>query len=433
MLRSVLGRIAFLLVVVGGFSQVTSLAWADDFKTSGYGETRWRMRAAGEVDDQDVYGTMVLDGNGTATGFHLHGMATHDLEGLAPKDRYEPFAGLTDTYADQTHGYLYSAYLDLGKNATQFRLGRQWTYRGLTQSFDGASLRHDLSPWLRLTGVAGQPVRFYDVSNREDRLYGGGVRFLLASALELGGDYYWIRDFREGATAPWLWDELVVASATLRTQSLVLGGEASYDNNKPLRYTGRAALDLASFRLTGMAQYQPESLNDLVPEASTFYPVLGVSRPHQLYQVSLEQDVGDQVSLLAGGTVRFLDLRSDESAYNHDYTRYEAGFRIAPEVLGFAATLMGEVWQATGASDHQSVDLGLERKLGKAWSVQAGSDFSRFKYDLVTGQERQDVRGAYFKLRRKVARGIGLDLGVTFENDDTASYRVFDVAVRHSF
>ncbi len=411
-----------------------SPARAGEWRISGYNEARWRMRATTLTDDQDLFDTLLLNGRGGAAAFHVQAGLTHDLEGLAPRDRYERFAGLTDTYADRTHGYLYSAFLDLGRSPTRLRLGRQWSTRGQTLFYDGASLELRPLSWLSLAAVGGQPVRFYESSPRGDRLVGGGARFLAFEALEFGADVFRIHDMRPSTVT--VEDTLTVVSAALRTTPAILAAEVSYANNEARRYALRGSLDLADqgTLLTGQATYQPETVEELVPEAGTFWPVLGAIRPYQLYRLGLEQALGRGVSLLADGTLRLLDYRSDESAYNHDYTYWNVGVRLGPELLsGFAATVTGGLWQSKGGPDQRSLGLDLRRDLGKHWSVRAGTAYELFKYDRITGEERQDVRSVYARLSRKVSEGLGLELGWEAEQDETAGVQVFDVALRQSF
>ncbi|MBI4576731.1 MAG: hypothetical protein HY722_10755 [Planctomycetes bacterium] len=421
----------------------------DDLRPSGYHELGWRGRTAGDKDDQDLAATLVLEGSRRELGYYVHARGLHDLDGLAPRDRIESFAGPRDTWSDRTHGDLYSAYVDLGGDVARgrplVRLGRQWRYRAETLQYDGATftLRPPHPPrflgGLEVSALGGLPVHPYEGSPAGDWLYGAGLRARVAEPLELGGDYLRVREALADQDGEARLDELVQGSAVLRAgEDLVVRGESSWADGLWRRGSARGSYDLPDWGLglTGALVRQEETLRELVTEVSPVLQVLGERRPYSFYRLAARQDLVRGLQAELEGTLRDMDDQEGESTYNHDYARYRAGLLSQGLLAGLDLDAWGEAWQAPGSDgggDARTAGGSLGHELPHQFRVEAGTEYALYQYDELTGRERERVRTWSARLVRRVREGWGLRLGYAFEQGELEDFQVGDLSVRRSF
>ena len=88
---------------------------------------------------------------------------------------------------------------------------------------------------------------------------------------------------------------------------------------------------------------------------------------------------------------------------------------------GVSVSMTGERWDGDG-SDYGTWGLDVTREWSKDLRASAGSSYALFKNDFLLGQERQDVRTYYLKLKYRTEPRLTWTFGLEHETGDVDDF-----------
>jgi hypothetical protein len=385
--------------------------------------TRYRGRWSGDDSDNDIFQVVALDYGDPLrdrTSASIMGRVSADLDGRT--DGSTSLISLEDTYDSAVQGELYYAYATLRDRGPfeVVRAGRQWLHDTPEFAwFDGLYLESHEYGGSRLRGAAygGASVHPYESSTEGDGLAGG---WLEAWPWEQGRarvDYMHAEDetllgsHANDLLGIGLWQHFG-NSVSAELQHTRIDGEA-----RDLR---AAASWLSSEQdlSVNFSYYQLlETQGELALEFDPFFAALHELFPYNEARLSVSKGFGTSLRADAGVDLRRVRESGDIGEFNRDFDR---GFltlvfpELLPEKIVLSAT--GDWWNASG-SDITSGGAELSR----AWNrleAAAGSYYALFQYDWSTGEERDEVRVWYLRLRWKGAHDLDHEVRYEYDDDD---------------
>jgi len=134
--------------------------------------------------------------------------------------------------------------------------------------------------------------------------------------------------------------------------------------------------------------------------------------------LSAAKGIGDHLRLTAGTDLRRVSDDADVGTNNRDYDRYYFTVTVIDlPVEGLTAGVTADLWDSDGRTvDTWGADLTYQVSADTSASV--GSYYSAWKYDIVSEEERDDVRTWFVRGRHKLSRRTTLDLGYELEDND---------------
>lgn len=410
-------------------------------------ETSWRF-ATGDRDLDSslyLYAEIGDDGIDPVTGAFA-GRFDWDMNGLVESNGGVPaedasFVGYNDLEGDRLTQRVDMAYVDFNRVGPidKIRLGRQF-HEGFTGGhFDGAQIFARPFEATSVTAYAGVPVNFYkqtgDSPYSSDRIYGGSVTNRWIDNLALTLDVQGVRDRTSlygtqqdynavlGARYRFL-DNLraSLVESVINGQQRDLNGNVSYWNADH------------DFSLTFNYIWMPEKIEELTSEYTPYTDILNALEPYQLFRFMGTKGLGDHLEVGGELTLRELVEKTDESAYNKEYTFTQASISLLDlPVEDLRATLHWEHWDTV---DDSQYTLGGEvrKRLGRAHSLEAGTYFSKFKYREFTYIETLDVQTYFAKWRWAFASDMSFQLKAEVEDaDDDDTYNTLSMAFTVQF
>jgi hypothetical protein len=399
----------------------------DSVPITGYLKTRYWARWTNSESDHDLYQTLYFDIGDPATDsvtFHFMGRASADLDG---RDNPSLFSNITDTFESRVNGRLYDAYADFA-NALSLgaaRVGRQQIYETpVVAYFDGLLLESEpfWDSEVQMGLYGGIPVALFESSSEGDSIWGAYTQARPWAGGRVRLDYM---DMDERYLSSNPRDKLLGLGAW---QSIgdhwTVDGQYTMQNwnSRDFRLGGRY-YDLQS-DFSAQASYynllKPQRRQVL--ELDPFFNSLFEYFPFQQFGVLATKGIGDHVNLQGGIDIRRVTDGSDIGSNNRDYERYflTAGIR---EVgwKGFGFSLTGDIWDS-GERDINTFALGLDQELAGGWGLSAGTYFSLYRFDVLTGQERDNVRTYYLKARYLPSKDWVFDLNFSYEDTDIVDF-----------
>lgn len=401
----------------------------EDGFVTGMVSNRYRGRWAGDNADHDD--TLVLDlqiGDArrhSVTG-HVSGRMSADLDGKPDDDGDDDFFSLQDTYDSRVTAQLHTAYADFQSESFEvLRFGRQWTYETPVFAwFDGVRVessavgdRHG-----RYGVYGGVPVHLYESSPSGDAILG---TFLTLDTWEGGRarlDWMHIEDETQFGEEQ---DDLLGLGVWQRAgKNLHLEGHYTHLEGNPrdarVNATWFATNDDVVVRVSHYELLESQGRRTL--ELDEFSESLFELFPFRQSSVLLSKGFGDRLHVEGGVDVRRVDDGDDVGEFNRDFERGFATAILGDSAPGsFTVSLTGEVWNATD-TDYRTWGVDVERRAGEGWGGSVGSYYSLYKIDHVLGEERDDVRTSYVRLRHRWSDGLTLDLRYEYEDSEFDDY-----------
>lgn len=386
-------------------------------QVSGQLRTRYRGQFS-EGDDHDLFELVDLqakdrDGRWSAS---LLGRVNWDLDdGPARLD------SLQDTYDADVTAQLYHAYVDWEHaRFERLRFGRQTLYETpLTVVFDGAAA--ELAPLggveARFGAYAGLGEHLYESSSEDDWVLGGYGGLDLWKGAVLRADWMHLEDARLGTEHE---NDLVglVLDQDLGTRTtnsrLGLRHTRVEAERRDLRVTASHVDPEARWSLSGTFYQLLRAQQELAAPLDPFTSTLATLFPYADLALSGSKD-WDHFALGLGANVRRLDDESDEGTYNREFERYWLTSSFV-DVLPVSVHLTGELWDATG-SEFSTWGASVAREIER-FELSAGSYYSLYKYDLTTGDERDDVRTFFLDATFRHTPARRWSLRYEFEDND---------------
>ncbi len=400
--------------------------------------TRYIARESDESRDKDVYALVEASVNDPDTdpwNAYVSGRVSRDLDGGISDDA-SPFHSLDDTHGDLMHGRLYEVWVEARATGLDvLRVGRQELW--------------DTPEWVRFDGlkVETQPG---GVGKRQLGFYGGQPARLESSE---SGDSVWgawlkHRPWAGGSTRLDVMnlsdeerlgsDQNTLLSADVRQQfGTELGMEAAYTllEGSPRELDLRANWARPAAGWVGQVRYH-ELLNTqhvLAEEFDPFSTALLTYQPYWQAGAMLAKSFALGFDLQGGWDMRRLNDAADEGEFNREYERgFLTGAVHDVLVDGCSVTLTGERWVGDG-SELATWGVDLTQEWGKDVSASVGSYYSMYKDDFLLGQEHQDVRTWYAKLKFRSDPRLKWTFGFDHEDNEIDSYDTITVRAAWSF
>jgi outer membrane receptor protein involved in Fe transport len=414
---------------------------ASEVPVSGWFGLRYQWRHAPGANDQDVYGLLNLDvGDPDTQPFsaHLLTRGTYDLDGHQRHTGAYAFDSLADSYGGRASGQVYEAFVDWNvRGAVDFvRAGRQITYEAPVETyFDG--VRVDTSPTgdasVKVGAYGGVPSHLYESSPRGDLIvgaFGEALPWLGARArldwMQVEDDF--LSSSHENALVRLaLWQQLG-ETVDLYGNWTMLDWEG---RDFELRGSWRRPESDLRVQLDWYQLLTAQSAQSI--EFDPYFPIVGDYNPYRQVRATASKGFGEHFDLTAGADVRRLEHEHDEGTFNRDFERwYLEPILIDWPVQGMTVSVTGEIWDADdtaiatyGANLTQVIDEELRLRLGTVYSL--------YKYDFLSGDERDHVRTYYAGVDWKPSRPLRVRLDYSHEIDAFTHYDTIQVAATWTF
>jgi len=397
----------------------------------------YRSRRSGDDTDQQLIGLLAVDygdAEQDVWSAHFLGRGAWDLDGNSSSNT---FNGILQTYPDAVTGRIYTLYLQrrhLGPFAVM-RLGRQEIRETPEPAwFDGVSVETEAVGRmnLRAGGYIGRATRIYAAS--EDALSTGlDVELEPWYQGRIRADWMYL-DQRQ--PVPAIDDQLFgltwwqsfgqdnqffsrITSIGDRGRDLILRDTHLFDD------WGLQA-EISYIELLTTQRRQVVDF-DLFTEAAFEY------KPYRQFQIHLDQEVTDHLSVDGGLDVRRLKHSSDEGRFNREYERYFLSGSLHDlfrETTAFSVT-----WNRfdSGGEDFDELSADCVCRFLPGWEARVGSTYSLFKYDWTTSQEREHVRTYDVGLTWKPNPSLRLRILYILEDDDIGRFHSLRAAFSWDF
>jgi hypothetical protein len=151
------------------------------------------------------------------------------------------------------------------------------------------------------------------------------------------------------------------------------------------------------------------------------------------YEIHAHKDLGEFLYIDGGMQLRELRHDDNESIFNHEFRRYF----VTPGVTGWPsegtqASLAWAFWDS-GGDRFSSFGADLTQKLDERWTGSIGTVFDLFRYDVLTGQENEDVQTSYLRLAYLPLEKLRLRVSYLFENGEEADYSTLILSTEWRF
>lgn len=404
---------------------------------------RYRARWTKDTSDQDLHSRLWLDvGDADRHPVTLHVLArgTADLDGSRDREGFFVFDDITDTFDEPVNGRLYDAYLDFHRLPLfeMARLGRQVIYDTPEVAYlDGARLETGDFDFLdsRAGGYAGVPVHLYESSPSGDLTYGAFAQARPWTGARIRTDWMHVDDedgelfsrHRDDLVGFGVWQSLF-EHVQLHGFYSLLEGESRDLSFRGTYYHPGWKLHLQT-RYYELLQTQRDHSIDFDP----FFAQMFEYHPFRQLTVLVSQGLGDHFTAEVGFDLRRVRRDGDIGRFNRDFERYHIT-GILRDILeeGLSISATGEVWDSVGR-DVVTVGADLSYHLESTFKASLGTYYSYFKYDVLTGQEREDVRTYYGRLDYDVTGSVTAEVLYQLEDDDFDRYHEVRLGVRWSF
>ena len=331
----------------------------------------------------------------------------------------------------------------------RFSVGRITVLEGFPLLLDGAAMNLVPLGHLargRLWGLerselffsAGRTQHFYDVdpSLFEDWVAQGGIKLKILRGLSLEADY---RLLVEDSAARGV-DHDYGASARWRLGPWFLGRLYARGLNLGLqKIGGHGLIQLAPIGLDASVRVDAQTLTlgEVHERANPYYAILGTSRPNVRWNIN----VGERwrfAYLTAGaraGTAGRLRLDGPDDQYNRTWMRHWVAAELTDVLMrGLYLTTTLELSFAQKFTDDGLVALGgVIGYRRRRWSVEAGTDFQRYKYTYYEDvDEIADVRTVWAGMRVPIVGPLTFRVDYRVEIYDRIAH-TFNVAIAENF
>ncbi|MFN0008673.1 MAG: hypothetical protein ACKVXR_12285 [Planctomycetota bacterium] len=422
-----------------GQGESSSIQGESGFPVHGYLTSVYRGRWTSEEGDHDLQEILSLDfGDPLRHAWTGHAMTrvNADLDGR--EDSPSGFSDLNDLFDGAVTVRLYDAWVERRGDGVveRTRIGRQTLWdTPVFAWFDGVSAQTSETEKSQVSlGVyGGIPVRQFESLRGGDLLLGAYAQGRPWKEGRMRLDWMRLEDEsstgqrEENLTKLGLWQGL--------WQRMQLEGSASMLGSEERDFSTAATWRNPGAGLTLHASYYQllETQRDLPLELDPFYATLTELFPYGQARVLASKDFGEKVSVEAGADVRRVADEGDEGQFNREFERFFSTVHLR-ELLpaSLALGLTGEIWESDG-SDIRTWGVDLSRRFGEKFESSLGSAYALYKVDVQSGEERDDVRTWYLRLRWKRSSSIRWDLRYEVEDSDIDTFHGLRVAITWRF
>ena len=368
-----------------------------------------------------------------------------DLDGLGSRGgivtaKDAAYADYNAIENDRLTQRVYTGYIDVNRLGPvhKVRLGRQFNDSLAGGHFDGASVFFRPGEKTAFHVYGGVPVNEWKDEGEStwssDRIYGGGLRGRwiedLSIDVELQGfrehtAFYGTRNdylgalglrYRFGENIHASLVENIVSGQQVDLHGTVMYWEDDYDLNVTFDY-----------------HWMPERLDDLTYEYTPYTDILGAYEPYQLFQLTLDKGIGEHLEVGADFMIRELVEKTDETPFDMEYTRSRASVTVMDlPIDDLTATAHFEYWD-TDEDDVYSLGGDVRKRLGKRHALEAGTYYSKFKYNQFTYDETLNVQTYFMKWRWALSSDMNLQVKGEVEDTDEDTYNSLWVSLSYRF
>lgn len=440
------GRILKILAIFLTFCATFSPFAYGKVDLDGSLSQRWRLRSTGGFSDNDMETLLTLGLHPTSP--HFEGfLQLGEIYDLDADPANSPFVGVYNSFNNRAATRLYYAYVDLKDKGpfTLVRTGRQHRYEFESFYFDGVDLETKTKNGFTFSAYAGVPVHLFENQfgfDKGDWLVGAALLWTPHPKFQARADYVHLRDALTGfrAAAGDLQDDLLgldvwwdVTSRIGLESRLTSFGDQLRDLTSRLIYNWAEkalAINLNFYRLltgTGIRAI------DLDP-----YGSVGGYNPFTEVGLDVSKGLGKHFSLDGGTAFRFLDHNQVASAFNHGYSRfYLTGSTMDLPFKGMSLSATTDYYKGRDnvlQDDRFGFSFDITQKLrdGK-FKISGGTAYYFYHYNLFTGNESDNVRTYYAKLKTKLTKHLENQIAYEFEDNRFNGFHRFDCRLVWSF
>lgn len=402
----------------------------------GYVDFRYRFRSTkDEVSDQDILTSLGFDLKLPGVGkkglnFHFAGSSVWDVNDF-PQTGSE-LNGLSETFDSRFHTYIYEAFaeMDPGGPIATARIGRQMLWREEGIRFDGAYVETRRQGLFTFSVYGGVPVHFYESSARGDVVAGLGVKLHATKTLTFTVDEIYVRDRRNIPGIPDREEDLLsVFGVEWRPSQhfMARGSFSMLDDTERRQNFALSYVDSDNgFRASGEILRQNEFTELPVTEFSPFVTTLGAYSPYLEGRINASKTLFKPVELGGGYRIRRIIEGNGESLYNHEFDHVYGSLTLDPfPVEEFVVSLRGDLYESDDIHSGGG-GLSIEKRFGKIARLTASTDYSLYRLDYLTGEERFRSREYALRARVNVTERVSVGAGYRFEIDAFNEYHVAD-------
>jgi len=411
----------------------------DELEIHGSLITRARRRTGNGDRDFDLHTLLSASvGNSEKDAFSgaLIGRMSRDLDGDQGADN--SFYSLNDTYSSGWHGRLYEAYVDANQieGLDVLRVGRQSLYDTPEfLRFDGAlAVTEETDAGLQGGAYFGQTYHSYESSGDGDNVGGGFVQLRPWEGGRVRLDYMRLEDELvageelDHLLALRVW-QLVAQNLRLRAGYSRLEG-ASRDAELAATWTDPDS------ELTVLASYKEQlsRQNQLTTEFDNFTNALLSYAPFSHSRLLISKGLGEHWLVEGGAEVRKLEDSADEGAFNHDFARYHlTGVARGVVADDIDVSLTSERWDADQGDSYDTWGADVTQQTSEDLRTSVGVSYARWKNDFLLGEERENARTWYARLRYAADEQITWSLGYDYEDNEISDFHTLTARMAWRF
>ncbi|MBI2945276.1 MAG: hypothetical protein HYY25_13865 [Candidatus Wallbacteria bacterium] len=361
----------------------------------------------------------------------------------------DPLRFIDDTFQDP-FGRLYYGHVDVRDVGfvDKLRVGRQTIQEVPGIYFDGVRVEEEVGSRTRMSVYGGNTVHLYEDRQDGDWVLGLGAEHSATDKLKLRFDLARIRDRYQP------FGQLVPAGPAARVELDTMAAlSAFYNLNTHVDVDARAlriddqfrSLSVAgNFRypeqqlyFTIAAERQPSAFFGQATEVASFFDVMGAYAGYTQLSLSGSKALLEgELDLNFGYSNRDSDSGAVGALFNQDYDRWYAGF-FAPGIFGNPRLSLAVNYDRYLAQTSEFGTLGGELgwMAGRRLKFSAGSSYSLYEFEPLTGLLRDNVREYYLTCDWKnPARDWGIRSRFVAEPfQDGGQFRTLELSVKHDF
>lgn len=436
----------FLLLYEGlAFCQSINESEKGSFTIDGYLSGKYTFKATGEETDQDIYGELRLDMTSPARKyeFHILGALKQDIDGNRERTLYYPLEDIGDAYRASILGYLYEGNVVINEpftNGNFIKIGRQAGGGDEAIYFDGINIDANILSNLKIAVYGGSAIHFYEIDSHWDSDWLGGIslNYSIHRNTNLNLEYLYIEDKRNIFSSNDREDHLVSFKIWQQFDPFFKAmTRLRYVNGESRDLTIRAIKTFPELQMELSGNYlrQLHTQKELSNELSTYYDVMGESKPYETYDIKARKLFTDQFALDLSYSERRLIEDGDEGPFNREYRRMSLTTEVKDiPVHDLTFTISGEIWEANNRKFKSAgFDAGYTFGSARKSRINIGNYYSLYKYDYyIELGEREEVMTYYIKLKMPFTRQLTIDTSFEYE-DSLENYKIFKIGMRYDF
>ncbi len=399
---------------------------------------KYRYRSTSTESDSDLYEFVTLsygDPVKDPVSAALSARFAEDLDANRKIQGYYPLNSLDDTYRSAATQRLYTAYLEARPVGTglAIRGGRQ-----ILDEFpesvpmDGGSLRYEVERHVALAVFGGIPVNPFESSTQGDAMYGAWAEWRPDPRARYQVEYLHLRDenlfgLHEDDLLGFSMDE-GEGPFNVHARYTMLEGKS---RDLLARLTG--AVPDAGFLFDVQATYVFHRITALSYAIDPYASFLMDLQPYLDVRLRASKSFGDVFWIDASYTARRLVREGVETAYNHEFNRFEVTPRLTNWPMdGLSLSVSADFWNSP-ADRFWTVGGDVAWAVHRDVTLSGGSSYALYSLDSFTGEEHDRVRIYYGALRWKVTQGSFFEVRYTFEESVIDRFRIVEFGFRHAF